>query len=119
MRTNLAADLDAACPSLTKQPYTARSRDVLAMNVMIAKFREQDVAHDYRFFAGRGPAGQAKQRAPITLVHHSVADQIVILTMVEYRQANHPRIFHGAPHHFVILNAMTVVRYRNNACLCK
>ena len=52
-------------------------------------------------------------------MHNSVADQIVILTMVEHRHANHPRIFDGAPHEFVILNAMTVIRYRHNACLCK
>jgi hypothetical protein len=39
--------------------------------------------------------------------------------MVEHRNANHARIFDGAPHHFVILNAMTVVRYRYNACLCQ
>ena len=52
-------------------------------------------------------------------MHDSVADQIVILTMIEHRHANHARIFHGAPHQFVILNAMTVIRYRNNACLCQ
>ena len=85
MRTNFAADLHAPRPRFTKQPHTACSRDVLAMNVMIAQFGEQNVPHHYHFFAGRGPAGQAKQRAPITLMHHAVADQIVILTMVEHR----------------------------------
>ena len=55
----------------------------------------------------------------MTLMNNPVADQIVILTMVEQRHANHPRIFHGAPHQFVILDAMTVIRYRHNACLCE
>ena len=64
-----------------------------------------------------GQPGSAKQRAPITLMHHSVADQIVILTMVEHRHANHPRIFDRAPHEFVVLDAMTVIRYRHDARL--
>jgi hypothetical protein len=52
-------------------------------------------------------------------MHDSVADQIVVLTMVEHWHADHPRILDRAPHEFVILNAMTVIRYRYNACLCK
>src|SRR5204862_2512078 len=119
MRADFAANFHAARPSFTKQPYTACSRDVLAMNVMIAKFRQQNIPHHYRFFAGWRPAGQPKQRAPLTLMYHSVADQTVILTMIEYRHANHAGIFDGAPHEFVILNAMTVIRYRHNPCLCQ
>ena len=89
------------------------------MNVVIAEFREQDVAHDNRFFASGRPAGQAKKRAPITFMHNSVADQIIILTMVKQRHANHARVFHSAPHEFVILNAATVIRYRHDASLCQ
>ena len=87
------------------------------MNRMIAKLREQNVAHHDRFFAGRGPAGQTKQRAPVPLVHHSVADQIVVLTMIEHRQADHARIFDRASHQFMILNAMTVIGDRHHARL--
>jgi hypothetical protein len=48
-------------------------------------------------------------------MHDSIADQIVILTMIEHRHTNHARIFHRAPHDFVVLNAMTVIRDRHNA----
>ncbi len=40
MRANFAADFHAARPCLTQQTYAAYSRDMLAMNMMIAKFRE-------------------------------------------------------------------------------
>ena len=40
MRANFAADFHAARPCLTQQPYAAYSRDMLTMNMMIAKFRE-------------------------------------------------------------------------------
>ena len=56
MRANFAADFYAPRMRFTKESHTASRREVLAMNVMIAKFREQNVAHDHRFFAGRGPA---------------------------------------------------------------
>jgi hypothetical protein len=87
------------------------------MNRMIAKFREQNVAHHYRFFARSGPARQSEQRAPVALVRNSVTDQIVVLTMIEHRHANHARVFDRAAHHLVILNAMTVICYRHNARL--
>jgi len=92
---------------------------VLAMDVMVAKFREQNVAHHHRFLAGRGPARQPKQCAPVAFVHDAIADQIVILTMIEHRHANHARIFDRAPHDLVILNTMPVISDRNNALLRK
>ena len=87
------------------------------MNVMIAEFRKQNIAHHDRFLARRGPAGQAQARAPIAFMHHAVADEIVVLTMVEHRQAEHPRVFDRAPHELVILNTVTVIRDRDDAGL--
>src|ERR1700756_3334224 len=109
MRTNLAADFYSARPRFPNESHTASRADVLTMNQMIAKFSEQDVAHDYCFFACCWPAGQPKESAPITLMHNSIADQIVILTMIEQRHANHACIFDRATHDFVILNAMTII----------
>ncbi len=117
MRTNFAADFHAARSRFANQPHAAGRADVLAMNVMIAKFRQQNVAHHDRFFARGRPAGQAEQRAPVAFVNHAVADQIVILAMIEHRQSNHARILDRAPHQLVILNAMTVVGDRNHAGL--
>src|SRR5438067_12506502 len=117
MRANLATDLYATPPRFAKQSHALSGSDVLAMNVMIAKFREQNVAHYDRLFARRGPARQSEQRAPVALVRNSVTDQIVILTMIEHRQAHHAGILNRAPHHLVILNAVTVVRDRHSACL--
>ncbi len=74
MRTNLAADLDAPPPCLAKQSHAPRGAHVLAMDVMIAKFREQNIAHHNHFLARRRPARQTEQRAPITLIHDTDAD---------------------------------------------
>src|SRR2546421_2157848 len=86
---------------------------------MIAKFREQDVAHHHCLLTGRRPAGQTKERAPMSLMDNSVADQIVILTMIEHRQVDHARILDGASHYFMTLNAVTVIRYCHHACFCE
>src|SRR6266403_104140 len=117
VRANFPADFYAACPRFTKESDAASRGDVLAMDVMIAKFREQNIAHHHRFFARRWPARQAEQCAPVTFMHDAIADQIVILTMIERGQVKHPRILHGTPHHLVILNTMTVVSDRDNARL--
>ena len=119
MRADFAADFCAACPCFTNESHTACGRDVLAVNVMIAEFREQNVAHHHRFLARRRPARQTEQGAPVAFVHHAVADQIVILAMIKHGQINHPGVLDRAPHHLVILYAMTVVRDRDHARLRK
>ena len=55
MRANFAADFYTARTRFTNEAHTASRREVLTMNVMIAEFREQNIAHDHRFFAGCGP----------------------------------------------------------------
>src|SRR5205085_2192544 len=49
MRANFAADFYTARTRFTNESHTASRREVLTMNVMIAEFREQDVAHHHRF----------------------------------------------------------------------
>jgi hypothetical protein len=56
MRTDLAGYSYAACPSFMKQSHASGGCEVLAMNRMIAKFHEQNVAHHDRFFACSRPA---------------------------------------------------------------
>jgi hypothetical protein len=46
-------------------------------------------------------------------VNDAVADQIVVLAMIEHGQAHHARIFHGPPHELVVLHATAVIRDRN------
>ena len=87
------------------------------MNAMIAKLGEQDIARHDRFLARRRPARQPEQRAPVAFMHDAVADEVVILAMIEHRHADHARVFHRAPHQLVILNAMPVVRDRDHAGL--
>ncbi len=82
MRANFAADFYTTRTRFTQQAHTVGGREVLAMNVMIAKFREQNIAHDHRFLACRGPSGQPEKCAPIAFVHDAVANQIVILAMI-------------------------------------
>ena len=110
MRTNFAADFYTTRSRFAQQAHAPAAADVLAMNVMIAKFGEENVAHHDRFLAGRGPARQPEQCAPVTFVHHSAADEIVILAMIEHRHAHHARVLRRASHQLVILNAVAVIR---------
>ena len=50
-------------------------------------------------------------------MHDAVANQIVILTMIEHGQIDHAGILDRTPHHLVILNTVAVVRDRHNARL--
>ena len=50
-------------------------------------------------------------------MHDAVGDQIVILTMIEHGQIDHAGILDRAPHDFVILNTVAVVRDRRYARL--
>ena len=119
MRTNFAADFYPTRTRFAQQAAHSRCADMLAMNVMIAKFGQENVAHHDRFLARRGPARQSEQRAPVTFVNHSAADEIVILTMIEHRDAHHARVFDRAAHQFVILNAVAVIGDRDDAGLCE
>src|SRR5205807_5155417 len=58
-----------------------------------------------------------EKKNTITVIHHSIADEIVVLTMIEHRHSDHPRILDGAPHQFVVLDAASVVGERIKACL--
>ena len=84
------------------------------MNAMIAKFGQQNIARHDRFLACRRPARQPEQRAPVAFMHDAIADEIVILAMIEHRHSDHPRILDRAPHQFVILNAVAVVGDRDH-----
>src|SRR5882724_7385904 len=117
MRTNFAADLHAARARFAQQPHASGRAEVLAMDVMIATIGEEDVPHHDYFFTNSRPAGQPQERAPVTLMHDAVADEVVILAMVEHRHADHPRIFDGAPHELVVLDATPVVGDRHDAGL--
>src|ERR1700730_10096178 len=117
MRANFAADLDAALPCFANQTNASRRADVLAMNLMIAKLSEQNVSHHDRFLACGRPAWQTEERAPVTFIHDTVADEIVVLAMIEHRQTNHARILDRATHQFVVLNTMAVIGDRDHAGL--
>ena len=117
MRTHFPADLHTARARFAKQPYASGGSQMQAMNVMIAKFREQNIAHDNDFLTRRRPARQTEQRAPTTLIHHPAADQIVIPALIKYRHTNHAGILNRAPHQFVILDTMPVVGDRDDTCL--
>src|SRR5438105_7315365 len=91
MRADLAADLDPTSLRLAQNPDTACGTNMLAMNVMVAEFRHEDIAHDDRFLASAGPARQAEKRAPVTLMDHTCSDEIVILAVIENGEAYHAR----------------------------
>ena len=65
---------------------------------------------DDRILARGRPTGQSKRGAPIPFVHHPIGHQVVVLTMIEYRELKHLRILNGAAHQLVVLNAVPVVR---------
>ena len=57
MRANFAADLYAARPRFPQNPDASRRADVLAMDMMIAELREENVSHHDCFLARARPAG--------------------------------------------------------------
>ena len=117
MRADFAANLDPARLRFAQNPDAASGADMLAMNVMIAEFRQEDVAHDDRLLARARPARQAEKRAPIAFVHHPVTDEIVILAVIENREAHHAGVFDGAAHQLVILDATAIIGDRDDTGL--
>ena len=65
----------------------------------------------------RRPAGQAEHGAPVALVHHAFADEVVVLAMVHHDEAEHARVLERAAHQLVVLHAMAVVGERHHAGL--
>src|ERR1700747_2504134 len=90
---------------------------MLAMNASATKLGQQDVAHNHELFPRSWPARQSKDRTPMTLVHHTVAHEIVVLAVVEHGEIKHPGIFDRAPHQFMILYTMAVIGDRDDAVL--
>ena len=84
----------------------------------VTKFSKQDIAHDDHFLADARPAGQAEHRAPVAFVHHAFADEVVVLAMIHDRQPEHARVFQRAAHQLVVLNTMSIIRYRHDAGVC-
>ena len=109
MRAGLAGNRHAAFLRLAQQRDAARRAQVLAMDARAGEFGEQDVARDNHFLARRRPAAQAQHGAPITLVHHAVGHERIILAMVHHRQVEHFGVFARPAHEFVVLHAMAVV----------
>ena len=77
---------DAAFPRFAQDAHAAGGAEMLAMNVGAGEFGEQGVARDDDLLAGGGPAGQAEHGAPVAFVHHTFADEIVVLAMVHDRR---------------------------------
>src|SRR4051812_8856205 len=117
MRTDFPANFHAARPRFAQKPNASRRAHVLAMDVVIAAAREKNVSHHDYFLAAAGPTGQPQERAPVPFVDHSIAHQVVILTMIEDRYTDHARVFHRAPHQLVVLNAPAIVGDRDYAGL--
>ena len=53
---------------------------------MVGEFREEDAPRS--LLRGAGPARQAQQRAPNSFVDDAVADEVVILAVIEQRYAD-------------------------------
>ena len=117
MRADFAADLDPARLRFAQNPDAAGRADMLAVNVMVAQFRQEDVTHDDGFLACARPAGQAEERAPVTFVNHTRSDEIVVLAVVENREAHHARVLDGTAHQFVILDASPIIGDRDDTGL--
>lgn len=115
VRADFAGDFDAPGTGLSDEAHTAAGADVLAVDGRIAEFGQHDVAGDNHLLAGAWPAGQAEAKTPLALVHDSVADDRVVLAMVHDGEAEHAGVFHRAAHDFVVLDAMAVVRQRDDS----
>lgn len=90
---------------------------MLAVDVGAGDFGEKNIAGDNGFFAGGGPTTKAEDSAVVAFVNHAVADERIILAMIEDREIKHAGVFEGAAHEFVALNAFTVVGDGDDSCL--
>ena len=82
-----------------------------------AEFCQENISRNNDFLRGARPAVKAEYGAPVPFVHHPAAHHVVILAVVHYREIEHPSIFDRAPHHLMVLNAMTIVGDRHDAGL--
>src|SRR5258708_9710382 len=115
MGTKLARDGNAASARIAEKPDAAGRTQMLAMNASATELGQQDVAHNHELFPCSWPARQSKDRTPMTLVHHTVAHEIVVLAVVEHGEVKHGGILDRAAHQFMILYTMGVIGDRNDA----
>src|ERR1700733_414478 len=117
MWAKLAGDRDSARPRVPQQSDAATGAEVLTMDPGIAELGEKNISSDDDFLRSARPASQAENGAPVSLVHHPAPDHVVILAMIHHGEIEHPRILHCPSHHFMILDAVAVVRDGHDSCL--
>ena len=92
---------------------------MLTVNRGVAQLGQHDISRHDHFLAGAGPPWDAQPETPLALVHDPIPHKRVVLAMIHHCQSEHPSVFHGAAHDFVILNAMSVVSKGNHASVEK
>src|ERR1700680_2949343 len=87
------------------------------MNPGAAEFCQENISRTDDFLRSARPAGQAEHGAPVSLVHHPASRHVIILAMVHHSEIEHTSVLDRAPHHFMVLNTMTIVGDRHDAGL--
>ena len=114
VRTGFAGNRHPALSGRSQQFNAPGGAYMLTVNFRSGRLRQQDVSRDDHLLARSGPAAQAQHRAPVTFMHHAVADERVILAMIHDRQIEHPGILQRATHELMILHAMAVIGNRHD-----
>src|SRR5690606_32418752 len=83
--------------------------DMLHVDVAAGEGGEDDVSGNDDIFGGFGPAFESETGGPEALVHDGVFGQRFVLAMVHDDEIEHFRVFDGAAHDLVVLDAFSVV----------
>ena len=109
MRAKFAGHRDTASSGVPEQPDAAARTEMLAMDPGVAEFGQENISHDHYFLSRSRPAVQAKHAAPIPLVHDTASHHVVVLAMVHDGKIEHSRVLDRPAHHFMVLDAVTIV----------
>src|SRR5688500_5756823 len=101
MGAGFAGNRDAAGFGFAEETHAACGTEVLAMDAGAGEFSEENVARDDGFFAGGGPAAEAKDSAVVAFVDDAVTDERVVLAVIENGEVEHAGVFASAAHDFV------------------
>ena len=94
VRRGLRRHANTARFRLAHQLYAAPRGDVAQVNPLALRLRNQNVAGNHHLFRRARDARQAQLRGDKALVHHAVADEVLILAVTHDEQAEVIGILH-------------------------
>ena len=112
---SLRRHADAARLRLAHKLHAAPRGDMAQVNPLALRLRNQNVAGDHHFLRRARRARQAELGGDKALVHHAVADEVLILAVAHNEQAEVIGVLHRQPEQVRIGDRLAVVGNRDDA----